>query len=311
MAQFNDYPNEIIGGAWAAQVLEPDTLIPAGGRADSASFYRQDSVLVTVTATAAQNATSVSVKALSGAIPSGTVLSFGGAKFARLTANAAAAATSLTVAAIPTALAAADTARYVGAVGNNKKRVITSGTFVSRTYAERDANTGFHPAVATDDEFGIVAFENPDLDASLEIDLVKPYAGFTIYENRLPEYTTLNTAVSEVQTITITGTMSAGTVTFGDGKGKTATVAYNANLATCQTAFDLLFGASNTVLSGTIAALTCTFAADEANKAQTLLTCDISNATDATKAVVARTTAGGKPLLTLLRSMYKCITGKN
>jgi hypothetical protein len=61
------------------------------------------------------DATSVPVAALSGAIPSGTVLNFTGAgKFAVLTAAAAAGATSLTVEALDVALVSTNAATYPG-----------------------------------------------------------------------------------------------------------------------------------------------------------------------------------------------------
>lgn len=63
---------------------------------------------------AAQGAVAVPVDALMYDIPSGTVLSFGGAKFARLTAPAAAGAVALTVAALPTALVDNDLAVIPG-----------------------------------------------------------------------------------------------------------------------------------------------------------------------------------------------------
>jgi len=73
----------------------------------------QTGVTVTVgTGGAAIGATTVPVTALSAALPSGTVLSFGGSKVAVLTAAAAAAAVSLTVQALPVALVAGDIALY-------------------------------------------------------------------------------------------------------------------------------------------------------------------------------------------------------
>lgn len=70
-------------------------------------------VAVTVgTGGAAIGATTVPVAALSGPLPSGAALSFGGTKVAVLTAAAAAAATSLTVSALPAALVAGDLATY-------------------------------------------------------------------------------------------------------------------------------------------------------------------------------------------------------
>lgn len=86
-----------------------------------------DAVTATVSsAGAAANATSVPVAALSGAIPSGTLLSFDTKKFAKLTAAAAKGATSLTVEALPTALADGDAATYAG----TGRKYLPAGTVV-------------------------------------------------------------------------------------------------------------------------------------------------------------------------------------
>ena len=114
MARISTTSNTLTSPVWAADFLSREHLVPGGARLDAAQFYNTDAVLVTVGSSASAGATSITVTALTGAIPSGTVLDFGGAKFARLTANAAAAATTLTVAALPTALAGAETARYLG-----------------------------------------------------------------------------------------------------------------------------------------------------------------------------------------------------
>lgn len=88
-----------------------------GGRqidwADAGTGYA-DAVVVNVTAAALAAATSIAVAALSGSIPSGTVLDFGGDEFARLTADAPVGATTLAVAPLPQALEGGETARYVG-----------------------------------------------------------------------------------------------------------------------------------------------------------------------------------------------------
>lgn len=169
---------------WAAEALSPDKLMPGGAKLAASQFFAEDSVLVDVGAAgAAIGATTVPVTpALTGPIPSGTVLDFGGAKFARLTANAAAGAVTLTVAALPTALVDADVARYAGA-GVLKTRV-ASGTLVGRTYVERDAGTGFGPWVTGDEEVYLVAFEVQDAVARPDISLVSH--GTKVYENNLP-----------------------------------------------------------------------------------------------------------------------------
>lgn len=160
-----------------------EQLLPGGAKVDAAQFAALGAVVAVVGAAgAAQGATSVPVAALSGAIPSGTVLDFGAAKFARLTADAAAGATSLTVAALPTALVSTDTATYQG----NGIRSIPAGTIVGRTIAERDASTPFGAAVSTDDEIMIVAFDVTDATDINDVELLRQYAGVLIKENFLP-----------------------------------------------------------------------------------------------------------------------------
>jgi hypothetical protein len=158
---------------------------------DPAQFFGEDAVVVDVGAAgAAGGATTVPVSpALTGPIPSGTVLDFGGAKFAVLTAAAATGATSLTVRALPTALVDADRTTYPGI----KPKTIRGGQLVGRTYAERDAGTPFGVAADADDEVYIVAFDVSDLTRVAEIELVRPNT--TIKENFLPGWTALSVAL--------------------------------------------------------------------------------------------------------------------
>lgn len=177
---------------WAGDFLDPQYLIRGGAKLDASQFNATDAVVVDVGAAgAAQGATSVPVDALTGAIPSGTTIWFSAAKFIHLTAAAAAGATTLTVTAIPTALVDADVATYAG-VG---RKTVDSGTPVGRTIAERDAGTGFGPAVSTDDEIMLVAFSVYDVTQIDDVDLVRPFAGFTVKENFLPGFSTWLTAL--------------------------------------------------------------------------------------------------------------------
>ena len=175
---------------WANDFLGPEHLIP-GAKALASAFNAPDAVIVDVGAAgAAGAAVSIPVSpALSGPIPSGTVLDFGTNKFARLTAAAAAGATSLTVAAIPTALVDADIAIYPGV----KPKSLAGGTVVGRTIAERDAGTPYGPAAAADDEVYIVAFDVSDLNRVNDIELVRPNT--VIKENFLPGWTGLAAGV--------------------------------------------------------------------------------------------------------------------
>lgn len=177
---------------WAGDYLGRDQLVPGGAKLDATQFLATDAVVVTVGAAGAlAAATSVPVDALTGAVPSGTVLSFGTNKFARLTASAAAGATSITVAAIPTALVDNDTATYAGA----GRKTVYSGTPVGRTITERDAGTGYGPAISTDDEIMLVAFEVFDVLQVDDVELVRPFAGVTVKENYLPGFSTWLTAL--------------------------------------------------------------------------------------------------------------------
>lgn len=165
---------------WAGDYLGRDQLIPGGAKVVASAFNAVDAVVVTVGANAAQGATSVTVAALSGPIPNGTVLDLGTNKFARLTAAAAAGATSLTVSALPTALVTNDTATYPG-VG---RKTIAAGTAVGRTITERNAGTGYGPADASDDEVYLTAFEVYDVVQNNDVELVRPNT--VIKENFLP-----------------------------------------------------------------------------------------------------------------------------
>lgn len=172
---------------WFADYGDRVHLLPAAGRLDASLFNAEDAVVVNVGAAGAlAGATSVPVDALSGPIPAGTLLWFSGTKFARLTAAAAAAATSLTVSALPAALVDADVTTYAG-VG--KKRV-PRGTFVGRTFAERDAGALFGPAADTDDEQYLTWNDVTDLAVSNYVTFVSP--GARIKENKLPGWAGLS-----------------------------------------------------------------------------------------------------------------------
>jgi hypothetical protein len=176
----------------AGFIVDPNSVDRSSGRqidwANVGPQYRETPGTPAVTvvvgvAGAAQNATSVPVAALSAAIPNGTTLDFGGAKFARLTAAAAAGATALTVAALVTALVSGDTATYAGTPGAGNK-VLKSGTVVgellgSGKVSPRVAST--NPAVGmleTD------AVENDPVASKTGYGMI---VGGEVYENLLPD----------------------------------------------------------------------------------------------------------------------------
>lgn len=86
--------------------------------------FRQGSFPVTTTAIAAAAATSIAVSALKKAVTNGTILDFGGNKFARVSADAAIGATSISVSALGVALASGD----VAWTGGRGKKFVPAGT---------------------------------------------------------------------------------------------------------------------------------------------------------------------------------------
>lgn len=191
MARIVDSSNQQSAAAWAGDFLDREHLMPGGAKLDASQFLATDGVTVTTSAQALADATSISVSALSGALPSGTILYFGESKeFAMLTAAAAAGATSITVQALPQTIESGDSATYAGTTGI--KRVV-SGTVIGRTYTERDANTGFGPAAASDDEFYLVAFEVTDAAVNADVDLYRP--GSIVKETFVPNWSSLASGV--------------------------------------------------------------------------------------------------------------------
>lgn len=169
---------------WAGDFMSRDHLMPIPARVDPAAFEDAQSVLIKLSAAAAVDATSISVDALSALVPAGTRLYFGESKeLALTTADAAAGATSITVQALPTALEDNDEARYSA---NPTRKVLLSGTLVGRTYAERDAGTAFGPAVSTDDEIFLAAFDVVNTTDNADVELYRP--GSVVKENYLPNY---------------------------------------------------------------------------------------------------------------------------
>lgn len=143
------------------------------------SYRQTPGGTVTVAATAAIDAVSVTVAALPIALPSGTVLDFGGKKFARLTAAAAKGATTLAVAALATALANADTALVAG----SGPKVIPAGTRMG----EAGTNGTIYPRVASTNPATCIlatpAVEDAENHARSTYGVIR---GGALYENLLP-----------------------------------------------------------------------------------------------------------------------------
>lgn len=173
-------------------VKHPDALLPAGLKLDATQFNAPDAVRVVAGATAGGAVTLV-VTALptpqnwvSGTIiPNGTVLNFGTNKFATLNdALVSPGDVAITVLAIPTALAGGEVATYPGV----QRKSLPQGYPVGRTYAERDANTPYGPALSTDDEIFLLADDVEDLNIVNDGVAYRP--NHVVYENFLPLFNT-------------------------------------------------------------------------------------------------------------------------
>jgi hypothetical protein len=194
MPGINHNSNTLTSPVWAADYLSRDHLVPGPIELDPTAFLNEDGTTAVVDAAgAAANATSIPLKAgLANAIPNGTLLYFGASKkLAMLTAAAAAGATSLTVQALPTTLVENDTATYAGA-GIKKKRVV-AGTYVGRTFTERESNAPFGPVASGDEERFLIAFDVIDLAENVTATPVRP--GTAIKENRLPGYSVMSATI--------------------------------------------------------------------------------------------------------------------
>lgn len=174
---------------WCARFLGPENLHRAPAKVDASQFNAQDAVVVDLSAGASAGAVSISFVALDGPIPAGSLIDFGTTKLAITTAAAPAGATSVAVRALPTALLTTDMGTYRG-VGTV---AIPSGTYLGRTFAERDAGTGYGPAADTDDERFLSAWPITNARTNPDVELVRH--GVEIRTNFLPEYDTLASAV--------------------------------------------------------------------------------------------------------------------
>jgi hypothetical protein len=182
MARITTTDNTLTAPRWAGDWLDREHMLPGGAKLLASAFAREDAVVVTLDGSADVGATSLTVDALSGAIPSGTLLHFGSGEFARLTAAAAADDTDLTVEAIPVALEDGDSATYAG----TESYAVRSGTLVGRTFAERAAGTAFGPHAENDDEVYLVVYDVLDVSVNNDVELYRP--GSIVKENFLPNF---------------------------------------------------------------------------------------------------------------------------
>jgi hypothetical protein len=190
---------------WMGTPMTQDkVLLPGGAFVEPTAFEFEDTVVVTVGAAgAAIDAIEIPVSfshPIPGmaippdvVLPSGTVLDFGGDKYATLTTEVTPTVdTTLTVRALVTALVENDVATYAG--GRLNRRQIPDGLLLGRTYAEREAGVGFGPADLTipDEQLFLLAF--PITDAT-EDNFAELYLhGNTVYEEQLPGWNTLDAA---------------------------------------------------------------------------------------------------------------------
>lgn len=169
---------------WAAECLPAEHLLNAGTQLDLAQFGSSDAVTVTLAAgivTAGSDKILTTTTALTGDIPAGTILDFGTGEFATLTTGAASGATSITGVTLAADLEGGESATYSGSSG---QIAVPSGTLLGRTYTERGNGDGFGPAIVTDDEIYIVAFQVERADIDAGVTLVRHET--LIYEDMLP-----------------------------------------------------------------------------------------------------------------------------
>jgi hypothetical protein len=167
--------------AWAGDPLDSMSLIPGGAQLNAALFPFEDVQTVTANGAATAAATTLTVDALTVAIPAGARLF--GASIVTVAIAAAIGATTLTTLPLPANVA--DNATFTFP-GSNRKPVV-SGTLIGRTFAERAAGTGFGPAVvASDDEIYLLAFDVPDADFDPSCELYRHES--LVKENFLPQW---------------------------------------------------------------------------------------------------------------------------
>jgi hypothetical protein len=320
---------------WLADYADPeDHVARFPAKLDAAQFRDLQTFDITLTAGITANDTTATIADASpfpagvSKIPSGTQLWFGTTSAPVTLSADYTGGTTLHITAAPTNVSNAAVATYK----NRLQIAIPSGTFVGRTYTEQAAGTNFGPAHVDDDEVYLVLHDVIDLNINPNVEFARNQC--FVKQNYLPEWTAKGnlsapistgaavSAVNEVQTVTLSGSLSAGQFKVGgylsDGSFVwSADIAYNAILSAIQTGYDTIFGANKVVVAGTVGSHTVTFSGTGyAGIDQPLLQVDANEVTGITEAEVQETTKGvtaitDKSLLALLRSKYQCITGVN
>lgn len=169
---------------WSAECLTADHLLNAGTQLDTAQFNFSDAQTITLAAgavTSGANKTLTLTTALTEKIPAGTILDFGAGEYANLTTGAAKGATTITGVTLAADLEGGESTTWRGVSGHI---TVPSGTLLGRTYTERSNGAGFGPAVSTDDEIFIVAFQVERAEIDAGVTLVRHTT--LVYENKLP-----------------------------------------------------------------------------------------------------------------------------
>lgn len=164
-------------------LVDPNTVVHNSGRqvdwAQVGDEYKTGGFIVTANGAAAAAATSITVDALPGAVPVGTLLNFSGTgEVAVVTAAAAAGATSVTVEALDAGVEDNDTATVSGTGG----KILKAGTVV----AEDGTTKKIFPRSATAAAKGILRTDAIEGDLSAAVTGYGVIIGGVIYENLLP-----------------------------------------------------------------------------------------------------------------------------
>lgn len=213
MAYVRQKTNQRAMPVWAGDFGGRDHILPFPGRIDPAQFADAAGVRLVVAAGSDVDVgdTTIPINPVVGPIlPFGSTLPSSGPLVAagtmltfltpgtttpglpvRVTAPVNIGDSALTVEAVLSDISAGDTAVY----SRWSTRSVLSGTLCGRTYAERDARTGFGPAdVGGDDEIFLLLFDVPD--ALDNPDAVFYRENSVVKENYLPGYAEMISAVT-------------------------------------------------------------------------------------------------------------------
>lgn len=190
--EFKDPYASYLQPNWAAEPIGPQNMIPGGAQIDADQFPYSGAFQVRVTgAVAAGNGVTIPVQALDGDLPNAYILNFGG-KYATLTASAVAGATQIT-ANLSAALTGTETAQYMG---RGSTKFIKAGTFVGRTWAERDAGVPLGVYQTGDTEYYLLAFDVVDAITNPECELLQ--ANTMVRDHLLPGWDDLPSTTKTV-----------------------------------------------------------------------------------------------------------------